>query len=235
MSPPFGNRISEYHQDYRLSIGYSQGMPPTTPARPRHGDRRRARHEATRQDILDAAWSIVRTDGLTALSLRALAHAVDMEPQSLYTYFASKSAIYDRMFADGNEELASRFARAQIPDDPRGALRAVARLFIEFAGEDQARYQLMFLRVLPGFEPSPESYAVAVRVVSSVQGRLAGAGLRNAADFDLWTALVAGLASQQLANDPGGDRYIRLIDDAVTMFADHVLGASAPATRTSQR
>jgi AcrR family transcriptional regulator len=210
-------------------------MPPTTSARPRRGDRRRARHEATKQDILDAAWSMIRADGLAALSLRALAHAVDMEPQSLYTYFASKNSLYDRMFADGNEELARRFAQAEIPGDPRGALRAVARLFVEFAAEDQARYQLMFLRVLPGFEPSPESYAVAVAVFGSVRARLADAGLRHEGDFDLWTALVAGLASQQLANDPGGDRYIRLIDDAVTMFADHVLGASAPATRTSQR
>jgi hypothetical protein len=36
------------------------------------------------------------------------------------------------------------------------------------------------------------------------------------------------VASQQLANDPGGDRYIRLIDDAVTMFADHVLRPGRP-------
>ena len=38
--------------------------------------------------------------------------------------------------------------------------------------------------------------------------------------------MVSGLASQQLANDPGGDRYIRLITNAVTMFADQVLGPS---------
>ena len=42
---------------------------------------------------------------------------------------------------------------------------------------------------------------------------------------------MAGLASQQLANDPGGDRYIRLIDDAVTMFADHVLRPGAATAR----
>ena len=50
------------------------------------------------------------------------------------------------------------------------------------------------------------------------------AGLHNEADFDLWTAVLAGLASQQLANEPGGDRYLRLIDETVTMFADHILG-----------
>jgi hypothetical protein len=63
-----------------------------------------------------------------------------------------------------------------------------------------------------------------VDVLASVRTTLARAGLHNEAHFDLWTAVVVGLAGQQLANDPGGDRYIRLIDDAVTMFADHILG-----------
>ena len=201
-------------------------MPPTIPTRHTRRDRRRDRHEATKQEILDTAWSMVRADGLAALSLRALAHAVDMEPQSLYTYFASKNALYDRMFADGNLELARRFAAADIPDETRGALRAVAGVFTDFAIEDQARYQLLFLRAVPGFQPSPDSYAIAVAVLESVRTTLARAGLRNEADFDLWTAVIVGLASQQLANDPGGDRYIRLIDDAVTMFADHILDPS---------
>jgi AcrR family transcriptional regulator len=201
-------------------------MSSTTPARPRRRDRRHDRHEATKQEILGTAWSMVRADGLGALSLRALAHAVDMEPQSLYTYFASKNALYDRMFADGNLELARQFADAEIPDDARSALRAVAGIFLEFAVQDQARYQLLFLRTIPGFQPSPDSYAIAVEVLATVRTTLARAGLRNDADFDLWTAVVVGLAGQQLANDPGGDRYTRLIDSAIAMFASHVLGPS---------
>src|SRR6202046_5513689 len=203
-------------------------MPSTTAARPGRRDRRRDRHEATKREIIDTAWSMVRDDGLAGLSLRALAHAVDMEPQSLYTYFASKNALYDSMFADGNRELASRFSRAEFPADPRGAVRAVTRLFVAFATEDQARYQLLFLRTLPGLRPSPDSYAIAVQVIQDAQALLARAGIRPGADFDLWTAIVAGLASQQLANDPGGDRYIRLIDDAVTMFSDHAFRPGRP-------
>jgi AcrR family transcriptional regulator len=201
-------------------------MPSTTPDLPRRRDRRRERHEATKQEILDTAWSMVRADGLAALSLRALAHAVDMEAQSLYTYFASKNALYDRMFADGNRELARRFADAEIPDGFRSALRAVAGIFLEFATQDQARYQLLFLRTIPGFQPSPDSYAIAMEVLASVRATFARAGIRNDADFDLWTAVLAGLAGQQLANDPGGDRYLRLVDGAVAMFADHILGPS---------
>ncbi len=34
--------------------------------------------------------------------------------------------------------------------------------------------------------------------------------------------MTAGLAAQQTANDPGGDRWLRLIDDAVDMYLDHV-------------
>jgi AcrR family transcriptional regulator len=198
-------------------------MTSTMPVQPGRRDRRRVRHEATKQEILDAAWSMVRADGLAALTLRALARNVEMEPQSLYTYFASKNALYDRMFADGNRELARRFTRTDIPGEPRAALRAIARIFVEFAAEDQARYQLLFLRTLPGFEPSSESYAIAAEILERVRAVLARAGLRDDADVDLWTAVVAGLASQQLANDPGGDRYLHLVDDAVDMLADHVL------------
>jgi AcrR family transcriptional regulator len=189
--------------------------------RPRR-DRRRLRHEATKQEILDTAWQMVRSDGLNALSLRGLAHAVDMEAQSLYTYFASKHAVYEHLFADGNRELLARFDEIDASDDPNEALRRIARLFVTFAAEDQARYELLFMRTIPNFQPSPESYAVAVEVFTKGRAALTAAGLSDDADFDLWTALVTGLASQQLANDPGGDRYLRLVDDAVAMFTEHV-------------
>jgi len=190
-------------------------------------DRRRVRHETTKQEIVDAAWAIVRAQGLNALSLRALANAVNMEPPSLYTYFASKHAVYDRLFADANRELLARFELLDLSDDPRELLRSTARLFVTFAAEDQARYELLFMRTIPDFEPTPESYATAVEVFTRGRTALRKAGLRSDADFDLWTAVVAGLAGQQLANQPGGDRYLRLIDRAVEMFSEYVLSPKA--------
>jgi AcrR family transcriptional regulator len=192
-------------------------------------DRRHARHQATKREILDAAWTMVRADGVNALSLRALARVVDMEPQSLYTYFASKHAVYDHLFADGNRQLLARFDQLEISGhEPRRALHDIALLFVTFAVEDQARYELLFLRTIPEFEPSPESYAVAVEVFTRGRDALARVGLHRDEDFDLWTAVVSGLSSQQLANDPGGDRYLVLIDAAVTMFAEHVFGPRSP-------
>ena len=153
-----------------------------------------------------------------------------MRPPSLYWYFNSKNAIYDAMFAQGYRQLLDRLAGQAWPTEPRAILRRCARVFVEFSAEDAERYQLLFQRTIPDFEPSPASSALAVQVFDQMQVRLAAAGLRRTVHFDMWTALVGGLSAQQTTNDPGGDRWLRLIDEMVEMYADHVLGK-----RTSRR
>jgi AcrR family transcriptional regulator len=185
-------------------------------------DRRAERRDATRAEILEAAWEQAREQGLAGVSLRDIAARIGMRPPSLYWYFASKHAIYDAMFAEGNRVLLDRMAATTWPEEPRELLRTMARMFVQFSAEDTARAQLLFQRAIPDFEPSAESYALAVEVVEQATARLVAAGVREGAQFDLWTALVSGLASQQLANDPGGERYLTLIDDAVDMYADHL-------------
>lgn len=190
--------------------------------RPLRRDRRHQRHEETRQEILAAAWDVVRADGVAALSLRGLARAVGMEPQSLYSYFDSKHAIYDTMFAEANLELLGRVDRSAAPDDPVAALRQRAHRFVAFCTEDPARYQLLFQRTIPGFEPSDESYAIARRVLDVTRADFARAGITGPDRLDLWTGLIAGLIAQQLANDPGGRRWVRLLDEVMDMFFDHI-------------
>src|SRR5918998_4490835 len=177
------------------------------PARRR--DRRHERHEATRQEILDAAWQQMRAEGVAALSLRALARTVGMEPQSLYSYFGSKHAIYDALFAEANTGLLTRLERDPSPDDPVDRLRLHAHRFVEFCVEDAARYQLLFQRTIPGFEPSEESYAIARRVLDGSARALAGVGLHDDAHLEMWTALTAGVVAQQTSNEPGGTRFVR--------------------------
>jgi hypothetical protein len=135
------------------------------------------------------------------------------------------------MFAEGNQQLIDRLAKVDWPDEPREILRLNAKVFVEFGVEDAARDQLLFQRTIPDFEPSPESYALAVQVVDQMQALFTAAGLSDPVHFDLWTAVVSGLSSQQLANEPGGDRWLRLVDEAVDMYANHVLGAQASMRR----
>jgi AcrR family transcriptional regulator len=185
-------------------------------------DRRAERREATKAEILDAAWELVRAEGLAALSLRDLARKVGMQAPSLYSYFDSKHAIYDAMFLQGNFELLARYEALPAFEDPVDEFRAAAQMFVGFTVEDPARAQLMFMRSIPGFEPSPETYAVAVRIVELAKKRFAKLGVTTPAQLDLWTGIISGLSFQQIANEPGTDRWVRLVDDAVDMFLDHV-------------
>ncbi len=195
-------------------------------------DRRAERREAVTAEILEAAWDVARSEGLAGLSLRDVAQRIGMRPPSLYWYFASKSAIYDAMFAQGSRQLLRRLTEQDWPTDPRAILRLGARAFIEFSMEDVQRYQLLFQRTIPNFEPSAEAFAVAVQVLDEMRVRIAKAGVITEAAFDTWTAIVSGLAAQQIANDPSGDRWIRLIDDVTDMYLEHTLPSQSTSKTT---
>lgn len=185
-------------------------------------DRRAERFEATRREILDVAWQLVREVGLGGLSMRDLGARVGLRAQSLYVYFPSKHAIYDAMFAEANRELLDRRHASPPAGDPTVALRALACQFVEFCTEDLPRYQLLFQRTLPGFEPSEQSYAVAREVLDQGRRALAAVGVTNPADVDLYTALIAGLVAQQNSNEPGGDRWTRQLDRVIDMYLAEV-------------
>jgi AcrR family transcriptional regulator len=183
--------------------------------------RRTKRHEATRQEIVEAAWGLARENGLAGASLRDLGKRVGMQAPSLYSYFPSKAAIYDAMFGEGARALLERLRTLDLPVDPKRRLLSSARAFAEFCVEDPVRYQLLFQRTIPDFEPSADSYATAVATLDLGRDLLASAGITDAASLDLWTALLTGIVDQQLSNDPGGRRWTRLLPDAVDMFLAH--------------
>jgi AcrR family transcriptional regulator len=200
-------------------------------------DWREARRRSAHNAIIDAAWSLVREEGLAGLSLRDLARRAGITAPTIYAYFDSKNAIYDAMFGRAATEFAERMAEPYDSDNPREVLAESARRFSQFCTNSQAHYQLLFQRTIPGFEPSPESYAPAVRSLALARERLALNGITEARHLDMWTALITGLVDQQVSNDPGGDRWTRLIDESVDMFLAHCQRTRAsrkPASRPTQ-
>jgi AcrR family transcriptional regulator len=172
----------------------------------------------TREQILEAGWGLARAQGLTGWTMRELAAAVGIRAPSLYAHFASKHEIFDAMFADGYRAFIARTDAVELPSDPREAARTAAHVFVEFAVADPARLNLLFLRVIPGFTPTVASYALAEEVYARGVDILARAGLTEPGQVDLWTAVLSGLATQQVSNDPGGDRWVRLVDPAVSLL-----------------
>jgi len=190
---------------------------------------REARRRSARDAIVGAAWNLVGEEGLAGLSLRDLARRAGITTPTVYAYFDSKNAIYDAMFGQAARQFASQMDEPHDSDKPREVLAATARRFAVFCASDPVRYQLLFQRTLPGFVPSAESYAPAVRAVGVLREVLVRNAITEPRHLDLATALVTGLVDQQVSNDPGGDRWIRLIDESVDMFLAHCLPGPAPA------
>lgn len=182
------------------------------------------RRESTRREILDAAWTLARERGLSGFTLRELAAAVGMRAPSLYTHFPARNAIIDAMFSqawgDCAQALNTLGATESMP--AREWLQRSAREFFDFCVKDPVRNQLMNQRSVPGFVPSPESYAPSVAVLQHFTANMAFYGVTRREDIDLYTAMIGGMIDAQLANDPGGDRWRRLLDRAVMMYADNV-------------
>ena len=194
-------------------------------------DTRAIRRDATRARILAVAWDLARRDGLAAITLREVARRVGMRAPSLYTYFPSKNAMYDAMYAEAARQLAGTLAGLPQAGDPRETLRGRMRLFTGFCVADPVRYQIVFERPVPGFEPAPESFQITAAALAGTRADMQAAGVAGEPALDMFRALITGLVSLQVANDPGGDRWARLQDDAFDMFFAHYAGGPRSAAQ----
>jgi AcrR family transcriptional regulator len=195
-------------------------------------DRQTERREATRREILAAAWEIVHEGGLISVTLREIGARIGMQPPSLYSHFASKNAIYDAMFGQAWRDFGAVLEKeaASFPADPRGRLLALASTYFDFAVSDLERHQLMDVPMLRDFIPSEEAYRPAVECYEIMRSVLAEIGIRRQADLDMYTAVAGGFVNQQLANDPRGDRWRVLLPRAMTLLADDLGLPARPPT-----
>jgi AcrR family transcriptional regulator len=168
---------------------------------------------------------------VAALSLRDLAAQVGMRAPSLYTYFGSKNELLDAMFAQGMQAMADRMDRAPRGRDAHQTFRNRARAFVDAAAEDPVRYDLLFQRPIPDFAPSSGSLAIGLAHLAQTREMARAAGLRDDAAFDLFMATTRGLVTMQVANQPGGDRWVGLVDEAVDTFVARFAGSRRAARR----
>jgi AcrR family transcriptional regulator len=194
-------------------------------------DRRRRRREQTIDEILGVAVDLMAREGVAGLSLSEVARRMGIQPPSLYKYFPSKLALYDELFKRGAREALAVFRAAVARAGPGwAALTAGTEAIMRWGLDHQVLGQLLNWRPVPGFEPSAEAFAPSVELVHEVRRLLQAAADRGeldpaAASDDgeaLLSALIAGVMSQQLANQPrvswDQGRFTRLTPRVLQLF-----------------
>jgi AcrR family transcriptional regulator len=168
--------------------------------------------------LLTSATEILEAEGPDGLSVRRIAAAAGVAPMGVYNHFKSKFGIVEALYVQGFERLRQAMATVEAIQDPYEALRESGRRYRALALAHPMGYQIMFLRAVPGFEPSAQAFEVATQafgtLVNAVQramaaGVIAEAPLTDTAQI-LWSG-VHGWVSLELLG-------IGFVDDQDAVF-----------------
>lgn len=116
--------------------------------------RRRLLADARRALILDAARATFLELGLEKTSIREIAQRAGYTPGAIYSYFASKEAMYGALLSETLERLNLEVlaARPESSDSPEQVLRAKASAFFDFFRRNPRDLDLGFY-LFQGMQP----------------------------------------------------------------------------------
>ncbi|GAA0904403.1 hypothetical protein GCM10009557_79980 [Virgisporangium ochraceum] len=200
-------------------------------------DRRSVRRRQTIEEALDIAVTVMEEVGVGGLSMSEIARRLGIRQPSLYKYFPSLHAVYDAVFARG---LARSDAAVREAVEPLAGgvarIRAGAAAWIRWAVENPALTQLLIWRPVPGFTPSEATFALSRRQMDDVRTEFAEAIRRGELHPDaatseaqrLYTVVLSGVISQQMANEPGAGYHEGLFSSLTDLALDLFFARYAP-------
>jgi AcrR family transcriptional regulator len=157
--------------------------------------------------LVDATLQLLRDEIPADLTVRRITAAAGTTTMALYTGFGSRDGLLDVVYARGFEQLGGCMTPATLLADPAEAVVALLGAYRAFGLANPGLYGLLFERVLPGFDPSPEVRSTALDttfgLLTTQAGRLLGVDGQDASarelGYMLW-ALTHGLVSLELSH-----------------------------------
>jgi AcrR family transcriptional regulator len=176
----------------------------TTPATPQVQRPSAATHH---ERLVEATMRLLREEIPADLTVRRIATAAGTTTMALYTGFGSRDRLLDVVYARGFEQLGQQMAPSTEVADPAQAVVSLLGEYRAFALANPGLYGLLFERVLPGFDPSPEVRSTALDttfgLLAAQTERLLGEDAPQKASrrmaYTLW-ALTHGLVSLELSH-----------------------------------
>jgi len=105
--------------------------------------------EDLRTVILEAAKKLFVQEGYEATSIRKIAKEIGFSPTTIYLYYKDKGDIVYTLHQVGFGILKERFFPLMSVDNPFERLKALGKVYIQFALSNPEYYQVMFMMKEP--------------------------------------------------------------------------------------
>lgn len=188
---------------------------------------RRSDHkpDELRRIALEAAKTIVSSEGLAALSIRKIANKIGYTSGTLYQHFRNMDDLIEQLNAGTIDALRMRCERVEFGNNPAASLKALTDVYAEFTTENKNLWDAIFEHRLPKGYQRNEVYVKNVReLVAVVEEAIAQyypegqEALRLHHARVLWTWLY-GISSLMAASRISPDEsYDALINSVIGMY-----------------
>jgi len=160
-----------------------------------------------KKKILEAAKELFIQRGFTETSVRNIAEKIEYSPTTIYLYYKDKNAIFHAIHDEGFGLLKDSLKILYNVHNPIERLKAIIRVYVNFALENKELYELMFILEAPlnSIEPSEENWEEGQKsfdILKSTVDECLEAGFFKGytsenLSFILWSA-VHGMCSLQI-------------------------------------
>ncbi len=193
---------------------------------------RRQRHkEEVRNDIICAAWDMVKNDGWQALSIRKIADAIEYSVPVIYDHFENKEAIYLAFAKKGFKMLTAKMINAKDSHtDPAEQIKAMADAYWYFAMDNEQLYQLMFGIGMQCCEisqamPEQEKFrALVMQPIEALIKKSGKPGINSCLKYHTFWSVMHGLISIKIVGNSSIEDELNkmVLDDAIAGFTKNL-------------
>jgi AcrR family transcriptional regulator len=116
----------------------------TTSIPSRIAERKLRDKQARRANIMSAARRIAELEGWPSVTVRRLSDEISYSQPVLYAHFGSREGVLAAVATEGFQELGLAMEKARRQAKHKGAVKAIADAYLEFAASSPALYEAMF-------------------------------------------------------------------------------------------
>lgn len=160
-------------------------------------NRKQREKEEMRSLILDAARSIFLEKGYELTSIRNIAEQIEYSPGTIYLYFKDKDEIFHALHEEGFRRMITKMQPLQHVAEPFERLKAMGKVYMEFALQNKDFYDLMFIIHAPMKVEEHEKWKMGNQTLNFLKdviaeckktGRFKGKDV-NYLSFTIWSAM----------------------------------------------